>query len=265
MGSSFPFPGSFSGDLAPSSKWELFAESKRRDPAYTNDSDKNRLKADGNLSYPQFIELVKAIWENAYPDIPIVPTYGGKFAQYPCIAYGMELKRPHNQEPKMRYRDKAMGEDGKYYIIEAQRFQNIISFTIMTEANAGKIAGDSSQYVGAEVADRVMEIFEDFMLEYTPIFKRLGASEFVYARRLSDTEINMDQTDVVKRAVTYLLTTEKIAVSAVDKIEKMVVDIRQWIAYERTLIDQAATPNVRLDPNITVDITDLFQGENPNH
>ena len=66
-----------------------------------NDTDKNRLKAEGNLQYPEFIELVRLLWENSYPDIPLVPTYGGKFAQYPCIAYGLELKRAHNKEPKM--------------------------------------------------------------------------------------------------------------------------------------------------------------------
>lgn len=98
----------------------------------------------------------------------------------------------------MRYRDKALGDDGKYYIIEAQRFQNVVSFTTIVEADAGKLDGSEQRYAGAEVADRIIDIFEDFMLEYTPVFKKLGASEFVYARRISDTEINMDQTDVVK-------------------------------------------------------------------
>lgn len=263
-----PFPGRLGSDIEADGKWDSFATSKIRaaeqEPKYYNDTDKNRLKAEGNLQYPEFIELVRLLWENSYPDIPLVPTYGGKFAQYPCIAYGLELKRAHNQEPKMRYRDKAVGEDGKYYIIEAQRFQNVVSFTVMTEANAGKIAGDSDQYVGAAVADRVMEIFEDFMLEYTAVFKRLGASEFVYARRLSDTEINMDQTDVVKRTVTYLLTTEKIQVSAVDKIEKIALDVRQWIAYEKDLVDQAATPSTGYIEGLDVNIVDLFQGATPN-
>jgi hypothetical protein len=265
MQSSFPFPGRFDGDLAADSKWQEYANFKLRDPAYINDSDSKRLKADGNLSYADFIHVVKLLWENSYPDIPIVPTYGGAMASYPCIAYGMELKRAHNQEPKMRYRDKALGEDGKYYIIEGQRFQNIISFTVLVQANAGQLEGESARYVGADVADRIMDIFEDFMLEYTHVFKRLGASEFVYARRLSDTEINMDQTDVVKRAVTYLLTTEKIAVSPIDRIEKITLDVRQWVSYENSLIEQAATPITTFIKEVDVKIVDLFQGSTPNY
>ena len=74
----------------------------------------------------------------------------------------------------------------------------------------------------------------------------------------------MDQTDVVKRTVTYLLTTEKIHVSAVDKIESIVTDIRQWISYEKDLIEQAATPASIYKPEMTVGVVDLFQSATPN-
>jgi hypothetical protein len=163
----------------------------------------------------------------------------------------------------MRYRDKALGDDGKYYIIEGQRFQNVVSFTVIVQADAGKIEGDTVRYVGAEVADRIMERFEDFMLEYTPVFKKLGASEFVYARRVSDTETNMDQTDVIKRTVLYLLTTEKISVSAVDIIDKIVYDVRQYIA------SQPATPTYDYNRVIyagreKTNLVDLFQSATPN-
>jgi len=266
MRSAFPFPDRFDDDLSRPDKWEQNSTLRAREPRFYHDSDTKRLKAEGNLTYLEFIQIVKMLWENSYPDIPIVPTFGGKMANYPCIAYGVELKRAHNQEPKMRYRDKALGDDGKYYIIEGQRFQNVISFTVMVEADAGALNGEPNVYVGAEVADRVMEIFEDFMLEYTPVFKKLGASEFVYARRVSDTEINLNQTDVVKRTVTYMLTTEKIAVSAIDSIEKIAADIRLWISYEPELIEQAAaTPNqFEYSEDMTVNVVDLFQTATPN-
>jgi len=268
MQSSFPFPGRFDADSASSSKWEQYVENKNRvsqqEAKFYNDSDPRRLKAEGNLSYLTFIEIVKMLWENSYPDIPIVATFGGKFAKYPCIAYGTELKRAHSQEPKSRYRERVLGEDNIYYIIEGQRFQNIVSFAIMVEANAGQLDGESQRYEGAEVADRIMEIFEDFMLEYTPVFKRLGASEFVYARRMSDTEINMDQTDVIKRMVTYMLTTEKVIVSPVGRIEEITADIRQWMAYEKTLVDEAATPASQYLQGMDVQLVDLFQGSTPN-
>ena len=119
------------------------------------------------------------------------------------------------------------------------------------------------RYVGAEIADRIMEVFEDFMLEYTPVFKRLGASEFVYARRYSDSEINRDETDVNKRIVTYMLTTEKLLATTHEKIESIVVDIRNYYAYEREIIQQAnaATPNF---DGTEVNLIDLFQTATPN-
>ena len=267
MQSSFPFPGRIDEDLSPFStrqnQMNEFDRTRVTRPEQYHNTDARRMKADGNLSYLEFIQVVKLLWENSYPDIPILATFGGTFATYPCIAYGIELKRAHNQEPKMRYRDKALGDDGKYYIIEGQRFQNVVSFTIIVQADAAKLEGDSSRYVGAEVADRIIERFEDFMLEYTPVFKKLGASEFVYARRVSDTETNMDQTDVIKRTVLYLLTTEKLSVTAVDKVDKIVFDVRQYIA------SQPATPiydyNRQVyDGHHETKIVDLFQSATPN-
>jgi uncharacterized membrane protein len=102
------------------------------------------------------------------------------------------------------------------------------------------------------------------MLEYTPVFKALGASEFVYARRLSDEEINKDQTDIVKRTVTYMLTTEKLMAASVDKIEKIALDVRTYYAYEKSLVEQSqrmATPNL---DNTEINIVDLYQSATPN-
>lgn len=227
------------------------------------------LKASGNLSYLEFIDVVKILWSRIYPDINIVATANGQYSKYPCIAYGVELKKAHNNEPKPRTRQ-FVSEESQY--IYGQRFQNIISFTIMTRASAGSIDSSLPQseytaqlnYVGAEVADTIIELFEDFMLEYTPVFKALGASEFVYARRLSDEEINKDQTDIIKRTVTYMLTTEKLLAASVDVIEKIVLDVRQYYAYEKDLIEKAnslSTPNFE---NVQANIIDLYQSATPN-
>jgi hypothetical protein len=227
------------------------------------------LKASGNLTYLEFIDVVKILWSRLYPDINIVATSNGEYAKYPCIAYGIELKKAHNNEPKPRTRQYIPGE-GQY--IYGQRFQNVISFTVITRATAGSLDSSSmtteeySQqigYVGAEVADKVMEIFEDFMLEYTPVFKSLGASEFVYARRLSDMEINRENTDTIKRTVTYMLTTEKLLAANADKIEKIAIDVRTYYAYEKELVEKAnslATPNFE---NIDANIIDLYQSATP--
>jgi len=47
------------------------------------------LQAAGILTYLEFVSVVKLLWENLHPDIPIVPTQPAQYATYPCIVYGL--------------------------------------------------------------------------------------------------------------------------------------------------------------------------------
>lgn len=218
------------------------------------------LQAAGNLTYLEFISVVKLLWENLHPDIPVVPTQPAQYSTYPCIVYGLELRKAHSVEPKPRSRHVVEND----MMVFGQRFQNVVSFTITTKVMGGATRTPESRYDGAEVADSLAEIFEDFMLEYTPVFKRLGASEFVYARRLADAEENKGSTDVVKRTVTYMLTTEKLIASSVGTIEQIAIDVRTYMAYEKELVKEAlekATPDF---DGTEVSIIDLYQNSTPN-
>ena len=218
------------------------------------------LQAQGNLTYIEFIAVVKALWENAYPSIKIRPTQSGDYAEYPVIAYGLEMRRTHSTEPKPRSRV----SPSKDVVIFGQRFQNIISFTVITKSDSGQLSGSEARYSGPEVADKIMEIFEDFMMEHTPVFKRLGASEFVYARRLSDSEENRDSTDVNRRTVTYMLTTEKLVGMQVEKIEKIVIDVRRYMAMEKEFWDDFYNGSTPSFEGTEVNIQDLEQGATPS-
>lgn len=217
------------------------------------------LQAAGNLTYIEFMALVKALWENAYPQIPVEPEAGGQYASYPVITYNLELKRTHTVEPKPRTR--YMPRDSNEMIF-GQRFQNVISFNVYTRANKADIPDDENPgYSGAEAADRIIEVFEDFMLEHTPVFKRLGASEFIYSRRMADSKSTRSSVDVCKRTVTYMLTTEKLILTSVGKIEQIAIDIRRYMATEVENTIQA-TPNY---PNTTVNLIDLYQSSTPSY
>jgi uncharacterized membrane protein len=218
------------------------------------------LQAQGNLTYIEFISAVKALWENAYPNIKIKPVQNGDYAEYPVIAYGLELRRAHSVEPKPRSRI----SPAKDVVIFGQRFQNIISFTVITKADSGELKGSSSRYSGPEVAEKIIETFEDFMLEYTPVFKRLGASELVYARRLSDSEENRDATDVNKRTVTYMLTTEKLIGMEVGTIEKIVIDVRRYMAVEKEIWDDFYLGSTPTYDGTELNIIDLNQSATPD-
>lgn len=218
------------------------------------------LQAQGNLTYIEFIAAVKALWENAYPTIKIKPIQNGDYAEYPVIAYGLELRRAHSVEPKPRSRISPT----KDVVIFGQRFQNIISFTVITKADSGELKGSSDRYSGPEVAEKIIETFEDFMLEYTPVFKRLGASELVYARRLSDSEENRDATDVNKRTVTYMLTTEKLIGMEVGTIEKIAIDVRRYMAVEKEIWDEYYLGSTPSYENTELNIIDLQQSATPD-
>lgn len=246
----------------------------------------------GNLSYLEFIGLVKKMWEESYPAIPILPlsinretsvtykdnggtdvtsgdlssapssTYVG-LDEFPAIiGYHLELRKAHTTEPKPRMRQNVLSNTVTIY---GQRFQNIVGFTVMSKVGTFQGANGSTtrdDLDAAVLCDQVVEAFEDFMLEYTSIFKAAGASELVYSRRLSDSEINRDGKDVHKRTVTYMLTTEKTFAMSNRRIEKIVVDARTWMAYEKQLLrDQLATPNYE---GTTGNIIDLFQTATPN-
>lgn len=240
------------------------------------------LQAEGNLTYLEFISVLKTMWEESFPNYPIKassssepsftwfnknyidPETGNTIGRYEetdaIITYSLELRKAHSVEPKPRMRRITSNE----IYIYGQRFQNIIAFTAMSPV--GKRSGDSTNLISddqdnAYLVESLIEVFEDFMIEYTPIFKKIGASELTYSRRLSDSEVNRDQKDVHKRTVTYMLTTEKTFAAQAGKVETLSLDIRMAMAYESAFLNHLATPNYE---GTSINITDLNVGATPN-
>lgn len=187
------------------------------------------LKADGNLTYLEFIDLVQRYWEDVHPDVPIVPAQPKTVAHDPTIVYGLELKKTHSSEPKPRYREEIIQDGDENIVIQGWRFQIIVSFTV--------VASDP------RLAEEILEVFENWMFELQPAWKRLGVSELVYARRLPDSELNQGDEDMAKRAVTYMLTVEKLLRTPVSKINEIIVDARVWLANNRATPQQATPHN----------------------
>jgi hypothetical protein len=247
--------------------------------------DKNGVEEiySGNLTYLEFIALVKKLWEESYPTIPIFPLGINREAtivyqdsgtnnttldqlssapsitgleEFPAIiGYSLELRKTHTTEPKPRMRQNVLDNAVTVY---GQKYQNIISFTVM--AKSGTLQGDDSttrdDLDTAVLCDQVMESFEDFMLEYTPILKAAGASDLVYSRRLSDSDVDRNQRNLHKRTVTYMLTTEKTFAIKNERIKSIAIDVRTWMAIEKEIVSSLATPNYE---DITINIVDLNQ------
>lgn len=171
------------------------------------------MRAKGNLSYLQFIDLVRELWSQAHPDIQIVTSGNDDPAKYPCIIYSLQLRKTHPSEPKMRYREER-NDNGEVFVVGGQRFQNLVYFEAIGE----------TQHV--ETVETLIEAFEDFMMEHTPVLKQLGVSELVYARRLSDSELVRPSANVVRRVVSYMVTTEKVIATRYDKLKEITVHAR---------------------------------------
>lgn len=203
---------------------------------------------------------------SSYPSSAPGDTVPG-IGEYPAIiGYHLELRKSHTTEPKPRMRQNVVSPANNHYTIYGQRFQNIIGFTVMCKV--GTFQGPNGETTrddldAAVLSDQIIEEFENFMLEYTPILKAAGAAELVYSRRLADSELNRAGSDIHKRTVTYMLTTEKTYAIKNERIEKIAVDARTWMAYEKELLrNQLATPNLQ---GTTGNIVDLFQTATPNY
>jgi hypothetical protein len=190
----------------------------------------NRLTAQGNLSYLEFLRIVQALWKNGHPGIDLVAT-GTKRQDnlYPVIYYRLDLRKPFPNEPKPRVREQ-IDQDGKAIVVMAQRFQNLVTFTAMAQLNP-------------ELAESLIEEFENFMIEFQPVYKELGVSELVYARRNPDVMDDRQGLGVNERSVTYMLTTEKIIETEWSKLESVTAQIRLEILSNNTPIE-LATPNI---------------------
>ncbi len=139
-------------------------------PQRAKPNESNFLRSQSNLSYLQFIRLVERVWAEAHPEIPIVPRGTSDPATYPVMVYHLDSRRAHPSEPKIKYREAIKPEDSnETSIIAGQRFQNIITFTAVAS-----ISSSHEGHQGVHTAEQLIEVFEDFMLEFTGLFKKCG-------------------------------------------------------------------------------------------
>ena len=253
------------------SEWNRFPKNPLQAPGFTRvDKDGVEEIYSGALNYLEFVQIVKKMWEEVHPEIIMIPYNpnrdmsisfdevitkivssnppSSRLPHYPpiVIGYALELRKPHTMDPKPRMRHQlkeySASESVTFY---GQKFQNIVSFTGMVEV--GTFFGENNDQTyddvdASIVADQIMDAFEDFMVEHTPILKAAGASDLVYARRVSDSELNKDGKDVLQRQVMYMLTTEKTYAISNARIQKIAVDARAWLKDI-----YAATPSYQVD------------------
>lgn len=170
------------------------------------------LQAARNLSYLDYIDLIEFVWGLAHPEIifgPIKPdkTYDPEKGY---LAYSLEnrVTAQNNTKPRPRQEVDHPENPQERIGIWTQSFNNIISFTAL--------------HRNPRVADEIIESFEDFMIEATPLFKHLGIEEMVYGRRISDDHEKRYGEDIAARTVYYSVTTQKVLLINQSKLQELV-------------------------------------------
>jgi hypothetical protein len=109
-------------------------------------------------------------------------------SRVPC----MELK-PRERQEILDTDDKGKSRKGRVW---GQRFECHVQFNI--------VAGDY------ETADKVMEVFEDLMFNYTSYFKRNGVAEILFEGQHTDHNMDIYRQSLSIRSLQYCVWVEKL-------------------------------------------------------
>lgn len=187
-----------------------------------------RLKAPNNMTYLQFVDMVQYLWSRAHPEIEFRP-FADNHNFNPekgYLIYGLVNREPQSNNAKPRQQEVVDHPDypDKRLIIFSWSFINTIKFTALHQ--------------NPRTAEEIIEAFEDFIIEATPIFIELGVQSMLYGRRAADEHKTRYGEDLAARSIIYSVVTQKIIMSEVDKLEEILIEAQIHCGEP-----QSATPN----------------------
>jgi len=167
-----------------------------------------RLQSVTGATLPDFIDMVAKIVSKASKERNVIfePDEGAR----PQADQHLPLTEPHIyyevlsrvpcQELKPRERQEILDTDDKGISrkgrIWGQKFECHVQFNIL--------AGDY------RTADRVMEIFEDLIFNYTSYFKKHGVAEILFEGQMTDHNLDMYRQALSVRSLRYCVWVEKL-------------------------------------------------------
>lgn len=174
-----------------------------------------RIQANGNLKFLEYIDLIEHLWKKNAPEIIFQPL-GSKKVFNPergYITYELDSRVPKESNIKPRLQEKYDHPDNSNLKIAvySQSFDNYVNFTAF--------------HSNPRTAEEIIESFEQFMFEVTPVFKGAGLEEFIYSRRLPDNWEKRFGTDIASRTLVYMVTTQKIITIDQRKLQEIVGEL----------------------------------------
>lgn len=167
-----------------------------------------RLQSIKGATLPDFIGMVAKIVAKATKERNVIfePDEGAR----PIVDQDLSLNEPHIfyevlsrvpcMELKPRERQEVLDTDDKGKSrkgrVWGQRFECHVQFNI--------VAGDY------EIADKVMEVFEDLMFNYTSYFKKNGVAEILFEGQHTDHNMDIYRQSLSIRSLQYCVWVEKL-------------------------------------------------------
>ena len=188
------------------------------DPEYDRPygSELPALRAYGNVTYLQLIDIITNLWEKAHPEIQLIP-YGSRTkydSENGYVVYSLEQKRAkeNNTKPRMR-EDVAITDEGRVDIrIFTQSFVYLIEFVAV--------------HPDPRMAEYIREAFDDLMLIITPEIKMVGAEDFFFTRGMADRDQTRFGQDVATRNTMYTAILQRMIMVRPEILESIQIEVR---------------------------------------
>lgn len=176
------------------------------------------LRAGGNLNFSEFISLIDKIWkETTGGKIPFLASGTEREADYPCILYSVANKVNKVNESRPRQREVMRGYG------DALRSQTPIVYGQKQVYHIKFTAVDRVSTNGSHTTEDIITLFEDFMLEYTPVMMWKGVGDIRFERRLADNDEVRKTEDILTKAIVYRVEIERHTVIDMKNLMKVLI------------------------------------------
>lgn len=174
------------------------------------------LKAYGNVTYLQFIDIITQLWERAHPELKLIPD-GARDQYRPevgYIVYHLDNKKSSDNHLKPSMREDLFETDSgqKRGAMFSQSFDYLVRFTAV--------------HKNPRTAEEIITAFEDFMIVIQPQMGMVGVEKFFYNRRVSDRDETRFGSDVASRSSIYLIVLQRLLLIRQEVLEAVKIDVR---------------------------------------
>lgn len=155
------------------------------------------LTAFGNIQYRDVIKMIGAMWEGAHPEV-IFRRWADNEEynpEYGYIIYSLVARVPADNNAKPRMHQEYRKSDGVPMTAFIQSFMNQVRFSAM--------------HRDPDVADEMIEEFEDFMMVAIPVLMKNGVEQIFYLQRNSDQNQSRPSQDMSIASMDWRIFTQK--------------------------------------------------------